>query len=119
MNEATHLYSYVNMILLSILAGGFTVLCSLLAWWASDVNRKLGTLTTFHSQQAEEISRVTSWTVGHDKQDDERHEENRTRLDRNHTSVHELRNQLSEFAMKVGIQTRRINKRDDEYGMGS
>jgi hypothetical protein len=45
--------------------------------------------------------------------------EMKTEVLRNRNSIHSLRDQLSDFAIKVGLQARRINKRDDAIGLGS
>lgn len=110
--KVDNIYSYVNMILLSVLSGMAGLIVLFGAWWGSRISHKL--------EEAVEVSKgLTEWAKGHDKQDDSRHIETNNKLDRNQDSTHDLRNQVSDFALKVGVQTRRINKRDDDYGVGS
>ena len=55
----------------------------------------------------------------HEGLDEDRHVDAKADLLRNRNSIHDLRDQVSDFAIKVGLQARRINKRDDALGITS
>lgn len=73
-------YSFVNMILLSLLAFLATTVAGLLGYWASYVNKQMAGL---HKEQADAkvvMIKLQSWAEAHDKQDDARHDESRATL---------------------------------------
>lgn len=112
MPTAVDTYSYVNMILLACLAGMFTVIVGVAGWWASDMSRKLSRLDELANQHSEGMVKFQSWADGHDKQDDDRHEENTKRLDRNQDSIHDVRNALSVLGLKEKLRQREEAERN-------
>lgn len=61
---------------------------------ASDVNQRLRTLRGLDQEATEKLSKLETWAEGHDKQDDERHDENRQRLERLNADMGEVRRHL-------------------------
>jgi hypothetical protein len=55
----------------------------------------------------------------HERLDEEHHVDTKAGLERNRSSIHSIRDQISDFALTVKLQEKRINKRDDELGIGS
>lgn len=70
------------------------MMSALLGYWAGDVNQRLRTLTDLDQEATEKLSELETWAKGHDKQDDERHDENRDRLERLTADMGEVRRHL-------------------------
>lgn len=89
MDQAT--YSYVNMILLSLVGGIFVTIAGMIGFWWRDINTRINHLTQAEQDNTSIIRQLLEWSKGHDKQDDSRHADTTRRLDRQFEELVKIR----------------------------